>query len=285
MVQRTSSSQGEVAVETKQREIMRCLSDIEAEQGAKILYACESGSRAWGFASPDSDYDVRFLYVRDQDWYLSFDVERRRDVIECPIANEIDCSGWDVRKALHLFLRTNGALLEWLHSPIRYLERGDFAQSLRTLALRCFNPTALCYHYSHMARRNARDHLFGDQVRLKKYFYVLRPLLAIIHIERGLGIPPVNFEQLVDAVAPENLRPGIAKLLVRKRETPELGLGRPIPEISNFIKAELARHGDAFSGRNRPEVSEKETVREQLNEAFRKAIREQSAGLGAPTRA
>ena len=255
---------------------MERLGDVEAEHGVKVLYACEAGSRAWGFASPDSDYDVRFLYVRDQDWYLSFDVERRRDVIEYPIENDVDCSGWDVRKALHLFQRTNGALLEWLHSPIRYLERGDFAQSLRTLAAGCFNPTALCYHYSHMARRNARDHVLGEQVRLKKYFYVLRPLLATIHVELRRGVPPVDFEQLADAVAPASLRPGIARLLALKRETAELGVGSPIPQVSDFIKTELARHGDAFSGRDRPEVSDQEAVRDRLNEAFRKAIREQA---------
>ena len=106
---------------------------------------------------------MRFVYVRDLDWYLSFAVEHRRDVIERPIVDDLDCSGWDVRKALHLFMRTNGALLEWLHSPIRYVE-----------------PTALCYHYHHMARGNARGYLFTDEVRLKKYFYVLRPLLAIL---------------------------------------------------------------------------------------------------------
>ena len=265
-----------MAVEAKRREIMECLCRIEAERNVTILYACESGSRAWGFESPDSDYDVRFLYVRERDWYLSFDVERRRDVIERPIENEIDCSGWDIRKALHLFLRTNGALLEWLHSPIRYLERGDFADSLRTLAGGCFNPTALCYHYSHMAKGNAREYLLGDQVRLKKYFYVLRPLLAIIHVERGLGVPPVNFEELVDAVAPAALRPGIAKLLALKRQTPELGRGRPIPQISDFVEAELERHGDAFSGKGRPKVSEVDAVRRQLNEAFRQAIQEQA---------
>ena len=255
--------------------IMRCLDQVETQHGVRILYACESGSRAWGFASPDSDYDVRFLYVRSEDWYLSFDVERRRDVIERPIENEIDCSGWDIRKALYLFTRTNGALLEWLRSPTRYQERGVFAQSLRTLAPKCFNPTALCYHYSHMARGNAREYLLQDRVRLKKYFYVLRPLLAIIHVERRLGLPPVDFEQLVDAVAPVHLRPGIAKLLALKRETPELGIGRPIPEIGDFIKTELERHGGAFSGRARPEVS-KEEVRAQLNQAFRNAIREQT---------
>ena len=117
-------------------EILKRLSTIESEQAVTVLYACESGSRAWGFASPDSDYDVRFLYVHDRDWYLSFDVERRRDVIECPIEDDIDCSGWDLRKALQLFTRTNGALLEWLNTPIRYLERGDTADSLRQLACR-----------------------------------------------------------------------------------------------------------------------------------------------------
>ena len=111
------------------------------------MYACEAGSRAWGFESPDSDYDVRFVYVRPRDWYLSFGVERRRDVIERPIVDwdDIDCSGWDLRKALHLFSRTNGALLEWLNSPVRYVERGSFAASLRQLAAAHFNATALCY--------------------------------------------------------------------------------------------------------------------------------------------
>jgi predicted nucleotidyltransferase len=99
-------------------------------------------------------------------------------VIENPIVDDIDCNGWDLRKALYLFTRTNGALLEWLRSPIKYIETGSVAQRLRELAPRAFDAKALCYHYSHMARGNARGHLFAEQVRLKKYFYVLRPLLA-----------------------------------------------------------------------------------------------------------
>ena len=186
-------------------EILRRLAAAEDEHGVRVLYACESGSRAWGFASPDSDFDVRFIYAHEADWYLSFDVERRRDVIEYPIVDDIDCRGWDIRKALHLFTRTNGAFLEWLNSPIRYLERGSVAATLRELAPRCVNATALCYHYSHMARGNAREYLFKDKVRLKKYFYVLRPLLAIRHIEGGLGIPPVRFQDLVELVAPAQI--------------------------------------------------------------------------------
>ncbi|MCI5208203.1 MAG: nucleotidyltransferase domain-containing protein [Candidatus Electrothrix sp. ATG2] len=256
------------------QEISRRLADAEREHKVRILYCCESGSRAWGFASPDSDYDVRFIYVHEQDWYLSFDIERRRDVIEYPIVDEIDCAGWDLRKALHLFTRTNGALLEWLNSPIRYIEQGDCAAKLRNLASCAVNKVALCYHYSHMARRNAREYLDRDRVKPKKYFYVLRPLLAIRYIEEGKGIPPVEFERLVEAVAPAAIRPGIRSLLATKRVTPELGLGDPILEINAFIAAETERHGTAFQGQGRPDINERAEVAEELNAIFRESIRE-----------
>lgn len=256
------------------QEILSRLRQAEAQHGIRVLYACESGSRAWNFASPDSDYDVRFLYVRDPDWYLSFDVERRRDVIEYPIVDDIDCNGWDIRKALYLFARTNGTLLEWLRSPIQYVERGPFARRLRELAPRVLDAKALCYHYSHMARGNAREYLFNDQVRLKKYFYVLRPLLAIRYIEETRGIPPVLFEELVDAAAPPHLREAIEELLALKRDTAELGLGDPVPALGQFIDGELERHGTAFSGRGRPALSDALTVQRELNEIFRAAVRE-----------
>lgn len=254
------------------QEIAARLRAAEHEHGVRILYACESGSRAWGFASPDSDYDVRFIYVRGREWYLAFDVELRRDVIEYPIVDEVDCGGWDLRKALYLFTRTNGALFEWLHSPIVYIESGALADGLRKLAPRAMNTTAMCFHYSHMARGNAREYLLGDKVRLKKYFYVLRPLLAIRYIERGLGVPPVRFQSLVEAVAPEDIRPAIASLLELKSRTGELGLGDPIPEVGEFIEGELARHGTAFSGQGRPDVLDQAAVREELNALFRQAI-------------
>ena len=143
---------------------------------------------------------------------------------------------------------------------------------MRRLVGQHFNAKALCYHYSHMARRNARDYLLGGRVRLKKYLYVLRPLLAIRHIEQGLGVPPVEFARLVDAVAPTDIKPGIAKLLAAKRATAELGTGEPIPELGRFIEAELARHGDAFSGLGRPDLLKSEELRHRLNQVFREAI-------------
>ena len=132
---------------------------------------------------------------------------------------------------------------------------------------------ALCYHYSHMARGNAREYLFKDSVRLKKYFYVLHPLLAIRYIQDGRGVPPVEFEKLVEAVAPSELRPGIAALLDLKRRTPELGLGDPITEIGDFITSELKQHGKAFSGQGRPDILSKHEVIQELNELFQTTVK------------
>lgn len=259
-----------------ERRILDCIAAIELEFGVTVVYACEAGSRAWGFQSPDSDYDVRFVYIRPRDWYLSFDVERQRDVIERPIVEEIDCSGWDIRKALYLFTRSNGALIEWLNSPIRYVERGGFAASLRDLSTTHCNATALCHHYSHMARNNFRGYLIGNRVRLKKYLYVLRPLLAVRHIERELGIPPVRFESLVAAAAPAAIQPGIASLLAAKRASSELGTGEPIPELNSFIAAELKRHRNAFSEIDRSNMLEPPELRLRLNGIFRETINEAS---------
>lgn len=254
-------------------EILRRLKSAEEEHEIKILYACESGSRAWGFESPDSDYDVRFIYAHKEDWYLAFDVESQRDVVEYPIVDEIDCGGWDIRKAMYLFTRTNGALMEWLNSPIKYIEEGPFAESMRNLAPRAFNKTALCYHYSHMARRNAREYLMDDEVKLKKYFYVLRPLLAIRHLEEKSTPPPVEFVMLLHSVCPASLIPTIESLIAVKRDTPEVGYGPAIPEINAFVEAELDRHGNAFSGQGRPDILESKAVRAELNGLFREVVR------------
>lgn len=261
-------------------EILHRLKSAESEHGIKVLYACESGSRAWGFASADSDYDVRFIYVRPVEWYLSFEIERRRDVIEYPIVDEIDCGGWDVRKALYLFSRTNGALLEWLKSPIKYIEVGGLAEGLRALEAKAVNRTALCYHYSHMARSNAREYLFNNKVKLKKYFYVLRPLLAIRYIEATSMPPPTEFQRLVDDVAPKNIKPAVMRLLNLKRNSPELGLGDPIPEINDFIHAETERHGDTFKGQGRPDILEKHEVTAELDRLFREAVGYERSGIG-----
>jgi len=222
--------------------IQETLSSIEADNGVTVLYACESGSRAWGFASADSDFDVRFIYLHPPAWYLSVNLETKRDVIERPITDVLDVSGWDLRKALRLLRKSNPPLLEWLGSPIVYREQGDLARRLRELAAAYCAPSAMGYHYAHMARGNFREYLRGDVVWRKKYFYVLRPLLAIRWLEAGSGIVPTEFLRLLDAALPTGpVRKAVDDLLREKAAGNELDRGPRIPALSDFIAAEIDR--------------------------------------------
>lgn len=221
-------------------DIQTRLTAIEAKYGVRVLYACESGSRGWGFASPDSDYDVRFLYVHPLPWYLQ--VSPQRDVIEMPIADDLDISGWELRKALGLLKKGNASLIEWLDSPVVYRADTAFLQALRAAAQQVHQPARSFHHYVHMARRNYREYLHGDTVRLKKYLYVLRPLLATLWIEQGRGTAPMRFETLVDAMVTDPaVRDAIDQLLVRKRSAGESEFGLALPVINAFIEDQLAR--------------------------------------------
>jgi predicted nucleotidyltransferase len=222
-------------------QIEESLDLIEREEQCAVLLAVESGSRAWGFESRDSDYDVRFIYVRPVEWYLSVD-EDKRDVIEKPITGELDVSGWDLRKALRLLRKSNPPLLEWLQSPIVYRQRPDIADGLRALAPEFYNARAGFFHYLHMAEGNLREYLRGDTVWRKKYFYVLRPVLAMRWIEQGRGLVPIEFQTLLDAAVPAGeIRGAIDDLLAAKRAGAELDRGPRVPVISDFVEAEIAR--------------------------------------------
>lgn len=221
-------------------EILQRLAAIESKQDVRILYACESGSRGWGFASPDSDYDVRFIYVHPLPWYLQ--VSPQRDVIELPISDVLDISGWELRKALGLLKKGNAALAEWLDSPVIYHADAPFLNAIRAACLQTYRPERSFHHYVHMARKNYREYLRGDKVRLKKYLYVLRPLLATLWIEQGRGVPPMSFQELVDGIVTDlALRNAIEQLLAIKRATAESEHGKPLPLINAFIDTELAR--------------------------------------------
>jgi len=216
------------------------LVEIESANNIKIVFACESGSRAWGFPSANSDYDVRFIYIRPIEWYLSID--EKRDVIEYPINEQLDINGWDLKKALQLLRKTNPPLLEWLGSPFIYLEKYSVAEKMRQFAKEYYSPSACLYHYLHMARGNFREYLQGDIVWVKKYFYVLRPILAMKWIEEERGIVPTDFNIAVEKLTlAAELKEAIAKLLESKRAGDELDKGEKIPAISNFIESELGR--------------------------------------------
>lgn len=215
------------------------LKQIEQEEQVTILYACESGSRAWGFPSQDSDYDVRFIYVHRPEWYLS--IWDARDVIERPINKMLDISGWDLRKALKLFHKSNPPLLEWLQSPIQYAEKFSMAEQLRRISPYTFSPKSCMYHYLNMAKGNYRDYLQGEQVKIKKYFYVLRPVLACEWIHLYEEMPPMEFEVLVDRLIPRDseLWQVVQHLLDRKKSGEELDLEPRLSAINEYLEEQL----------------------------------------------
>ena len=246
-------------------EVRAKLAEIERRDECVICLAVESGSRAWGFASPDSDYDVRFIYVRPPSWYLSVYVEDKRDVIEEPISDVLDVAGWDLRKALRLLKKSNPPLLEWLQCSIIYQEHRDVASELRALVPEFYSPRATFHHYLHMAQGNFREYLRGETVWRKKYFYVLRPLLAMRWIERSPGPVPIEFSRLVDATVEEpHVLDAIEKLLVEKRAGAELDRGPHSPTLSAFIEAELQRLEAAGEA-----VPVAKSSSERLDECFR----------------
>jgi len=225
-------------------QIMENLGAIEAQHQVTILFACESGSRGWGFASPDSDYDVRFIYVNRLPWYLT--VTPGRDVIEVPISGDLDINGWDLRKALGLMRESNPTLLEWLRSPVVYREDGPTMDRFRALAETVFSNAKGWHHYASMAKKNFREHLQADEVRYKKYLYVLRPLLAARWIRARPGAPPMRFAELaqhtLDAVTDATLIAEINALLEVKMRAGEAATSPRWPGIHAFIEAELARN-------------------------------------------
>ena len=235
----------------RETEIQASLEAIERDENVRILFACESGSRAWGFASTDSDFDVRFIYVRRVDAYLTVDSKRYRDVIELPISDELDVNGWDLQKALGLLRKSNPPLLEWLGSPIIYREMGPMAEGMRSLAVEFHSAANGAYHYVHMARGNYREYLRGETVRLKKYFYVLRPLLGVLWIEAGLGIVPTEFHRLLEKTVDDPAVWGaIDRLLALKMAGEELDEGPRVEEINGFIEFHLNRLETSKFARN-----------------------------------
>jgi uncharacterized protein len=223
---------------TMRAQILDNLRLLETQHDVKVLFACESGSRGWGFASPDSDYDVRFIYVNRLSWYLS--VEAGRDVIELPISGDLDINGWDLRKTLQLLRQSNPTLLEWLRSPVLYLEESDAVTRLRSLAQTGFSPVRGYHHYVSMAKKNFREHLRGEEVRYKKYLYVLRPLLAARWIRDGRGVPPMRFAALAQATLDDKtLLAEINRLLEVKMRAGEAATSARWVGIHDFIESEL----------------------------------------------
>lgn len=220
------------------QEINEKLKEIEMREGVRILHAVESGSRAWGFASPDSDYDVRFVYVRPMKDYLR--LNEPRDVIEWQLDDVLDINGWDLKKALRQFARGNATLFEWSGSPIVYKTTEDWERIRKTAEAYFSEKSAVCHYYG-TANSTYHDYLCGEQVSYKKYFYALRPLLAAVYIEFFHKAPPVLFDELLEMDLEDALRKEIHELTEKKKHTDERVLNPHMPVILHFIEEELKR--------------------------------------------
>jgi uncharacterized protein len=220
--------------------ILQELERVEKEKSVRVLLAVESGSRAWGFASPDSDYDVRFIYSHSVEWYLA--VFEGRDVIEEMLPGDLDVSGWELRKALRLFSKCNLALNEWLGSPVIYSEAPGFRAELSALMPYFFNPVAGVHHYRSMAAQAFAAGYDGRCIGIKKLFYVLRALLACRWIEQRRSQPPTSFaELLVDGVVTRAERRFIEESLEAKASAHEADVIEITSERADAIGQELER--------------------------------------------
>lgn len=221
-------------------EIVHRLHAIQSEHNVCILTAVESGSRAWGFPSPDSDFDVRFIYVRQLDDYLS--IRERRDVIERPLDGLFDINGWDVRKAIALLLNSNAIAAEWLNSPIVYMGGTPDVDRLRKFAAKVVNLERLKYHYFHLAESIWRERLGGrEAIALKKYFYVLRPALVLRHLRTHNRLPPMSMQQVMDEIDMSLEQEDVINdLVTAKKATREMGITGRIDVLDALIEEELS---------------------------------------------
>ena len=237
------------------------LKEIEQREGCRILLAVESGSRAWGFASPDSDYDVRFIYVRPKESYLRLD--RVRDVIEVPINEMLDINGWDVDKTLKLLHKSNPTVFEWFSSPIIY-QTSDFAERFKSVMRKYFSSKSGLWHYLHMAEGNYREYLRGDMVKAKKYFYVLRPILACRWIlEKGTP-PPMVFAELMESQLEESLKDTVRRLLDLKMNAPEVKMIPRIDVLNEYLDRSIIEVKEMIEHMPKEQANEWE----ELNELF-----------------
>ncbi len=213
--------------------IIQQISEIEEKENVKIIYCAESGSRAWGFSSSDSDFDVRFIYVRPKEEYLRLD--NCRDVIEWQLDETLDINGWDIRKALILLYKSNPTLFEWNNSPIIYKTTEEW-DKISAVINKYFVAKSGLYHYMNMAEKNYREYLSGETVKLKKYFYVLRPILACKWILDEGTPPPMLFSVLMKKYLEKELVPEITELLETKINSPEITEVKKIIAINSYIE-------------------------------------------------
>jgi predicted nucleotidyltransferase len=246
------------------QKIQNKLVEIEQAHNIRILYACESGSRAWGFPSTDSDYDVRFIYAKPLNCYLS--INDYKDTIDLPINEVLDINGWDIRKSLRLFKNSNAPLYEWLQSPIVYAKNDAFITEIKSLIHSYFSLRKGIHHYLGMTK-NAWNELQSEEVKIKKYFYCLRPLLAARWIVEKQELPPMDFASLRVLENDNNVQSALDDLLKIKSNADEKTEIKPILVLHDFIEKQLT-----ICENNIPNENNEDFGSEELDLLFRKQL-------------
>ena len=211
-------------------EIINKLKEIEKSRNVNILFACESGSRAWGFASPDSDYDVRFIYAKPLEWYVS--LSEKKDSIDI-MDGDFDAVGWELKKQLKLMMKSNIPALEHLFSPIIYTGNALLIDEMRSIGLECFSPIKSMFHYLSMSKKY-EEKLHSETVKLKDLFYALRTSLAGKWILENNSLPPVIFEKMLYLVD-KNLENEIRNLMEIKSKNGESYLHPKNNEVVKLV--------------------------------------------------
>jgi predicted nucleotidyltransferase len=218
--------------------IVKALARIEKDHSVKIILSCESGSRAWGFPSSDSDYDVRFIYVNKKDWYLS--IAEKRDVIELPVDDVLDVNGWDLKKSLQLMRKSNSPLLEWLSSPIQYHIWPEAFDRLIELSKMAFMPETSCHHYLSMAKKKVEQIKGNGRVRLKTYMYAIRPTLCCDWIIKNMEQPPMHIDNLLAEITDDlHFKDQVNQLIAQKRAHTEKYTVKRSEVIENYINKKI----------------------------------------------
>lgn len=247
--------------------IKKTLTETAKRDNIQLLFACESGSRGWGFASPNSDFDIRFLYAYPKDRYLVID-NMKEDYSSAVTPDNLDFGGWELRKALRLTRGGNVTLFEWLQSPIVYAAQPDFQKELWAVIHPYFAPRAALHHYLGIAKGALETATETGQIRIKKYFYILRPLLAALWIVEKNDVPPMNFHTLRTLINDPNLNKTIDDLLIKKEKALEGEVINLIPDLQVFIEKTWQKCDAAAKSMTKKEPQPTES----LNDFFRKWI-------------
>lgn len=251
--------------------ILTELENIEKEHGVKILYAIESGSRGWGFESTDSDYDVRFIYQRPLEWYIR--VDEQKDTLDLPIDEVLDINGWDISKVIKLMAKSNSCIFEWLSSPIIYRENETLAQGLKEVAGYYYRPKAGVYHYINLAKNSMKYMEEDGSIRIKKFFYALRPVMASLYIEKYRVVPPMNLMDIMKELTLEKaLVTEIKELILYKQKLTEADTFYPSETLKDFVVGHIQRLSEEVAGLPKSQHKEFDKANEALRDILLKGI-------------